>query len=98
MVRPIRESAVEAALGRFARENGIWTRKFSSPAHRGVPDRIFMRSGKILFLEIKRPGEKPTALQLHELQQIRSAGGNADWCDSVDTGKVAISLYLNDAL
>ena len=90
----MRESAVEAALVAFAKKNGIWTRKFSSPAHRGVPDRIFIRMGKVLFLEVKRPGEKPTQLQEYELQLIRNAGGMAAWVDSVELGVLTLRHYL----
>ena len=94
----MRESAVESALVAFAKKNGIWTRKFSSPAHRGVPDRIFIRMGKVLFLEVKRPGEKPTQLQEYELQLIRNAGGMAAWVDSVELGIVTLRNYLMHAL
>jgi Holliday junction resolvase len=93
-----RESAVEAALVRYARVHGIYTRKFSSPARRGVPDRIFIHRGKVLFLEVKRPGQGPTKLQKHEIAEIRLAGGNADWCDSVERGMEALQLYLNELL
>ena len=94
----MRESTVEAGLVAFAKKNGIWTRKFSSPAHRGVPDRIFIHMGKVLFLEVKRPGEKPTQLQEYELQLIRDAGGMAAWVDSVELGIVTLRNYLMHAL
>lgn len=91
---PMRESAVEAALVRHARAQGIWTRKFSSPAHAGVPDRIFMYNGKVLFMEVKRPGEKPTKLQLYELEQIKAAGGLGVWVDNVAEGKSWLDNYV----
>lgn len=91
--RPL-ESSVEAALVRYARERGILTRKFASPARRGVPDRIFLYKGCVLFLEVKRPGEKPTALQEHELRELRNHGGHAEWCDTVFTGKALLDHYF----
>lgn len=72
----------------------MYTRKFASPARRGVPDRIFVHQGRVLFLEVKRPGEKPTPLQEHEIGLLRSAGANADWCDSADRGRCLIIDYL----
>lgn len=81
-----RESAVEAKIVRWARDNGYWTRKFASPARRGVPDRVFLYKGHVLWLEVKRKGEKPTALQLHELAEIIVHGGMATWCDSAEDG------------
>lgn len=83
---PARESAVEAAIVRYAREHGVYTRKFASPARRGVPDRIFLYQGQVLFMEVKRPGKKPTPLQEHELLEIRSHGGQATWCDTAAEG------------
>lgn len=92
--RPL-ESSVEAALVRYAKERGIYTRKFASPARRGVPDRIFIKHGVVVFMEVKRPGEVPTPLQLHEQKQIADHGGIAVWCDSVAAGKNLLDIYLN---
>ena len=73
------ESAIERRLVAECRRRGLWTRKFASPAHRGVPDRVICGNGKTLFLELKREGQAPTALQLHELTLIRAAGIAAEW-------------------
>lgn len=83
----MRESQIEAALVKFAKENGVLTYKFSSPAHRGVPDRIFIGHGRVLFLEIKQKGKKPTTLQRREMRQINDHGGHAHWCDNVCDGE-----------
>ena len=77
----MRESTLEAKIVKFCRENGILTYKFSSPSHRGVPDRIMMKNGKVLFMELKAPGKKPTTLQLHEMGKIRQSGNAAVWTD-----------------
>lgn len=81
-----RESAVEAAIVRYAKAHGWWTRKFVSPAQRGVPDRVFMKRGVVVWMEVKRPGEKPTKLQMHEMGAIAQAGGIATWADNAATG------------
>lgn len=94
MKSPIRESQIEASVVAYCRRLGIHTRKFSSPAHRGVPDRILAYRGNVLFLELKRPGNEPTALQQHEIDLLRGAGCNADWCDSLEGAKRLIHLYL----
>jgi Holliday junction resolvase len=65
------ESQIEAQLVRYCREQGIYTRKFSSPSHRGVPDRICIKGGVVIFLELKRPGNVATALQLREIAELR---------------------------
>jgi Holliday junction resolvase len=83
----IRESDIEAALVRFAKKLGIYTRKFTSPAHRGVPDRVFVIGGRVLFMEIKRPGEVPTALQKHEMELLRKVGANVEMVDNALDGR-----------
>lgn len=65
------ESQIEAQLVRYCRDRSIYTRKFSSPSHRGVPDRICIKAGVVIFLELKRPGNVATALQMREIQLLR---------------------------
>lgn len=83
----MRESAIESALVRRAKELGIYTAKFTSPSRRGVPDRIFIYKGVVLFLELKAPGEKPTKLQMHEMQELDKQGATVTWTDSLYVGK-----------
>ena len=90
----MKESSIEKALVAYAKTFGIYTRKFSSPSHRGVPDRIFVCDGNVLFLELKVPGNKPSPLQAAELDTLNKQGANAGWVDSVQAGKDVIStLY-----
>ena len=43
----------------------------------GVPDFLVCFSGRFFGIEVKANGNKPTALQLHNMVQIRKAGGIA---------------------
>lgn len=86
----ISEKAVESESKDWARRNGWWVRKFSSPANRAVPDDIFMKDGTVWFIEMKKPGEKPTPAQWDEIEKIRAAGGNADWSDSIERTKAIL--------
>ena len=43
----------------------------------GVPDIIACVNGKFLGIEVKAGKNKPTALQVRELERIRAAGGVA---------------------
>ena len=94
----MKESALEAKVVRWCREQGILTYKFSSPARRGVPDRIFIRNGTVIFLELKAPGNKPTALQEHELAILNRAGVVAMWCSDFDKIKYILTSLLLSAL
>lgn len=41
----------------------------------GWPDRIvLLHDGKIGFVEVKAPGEKPRKLQIHRHEQLRALG------------------------
>jgi hypothetical protein len=51
---------------------------------KGAPDRLFIKNGVHVFIEIKSPGETPRPLQLVRLKQLTAAGSNAFWADSVE--------------
>lgn len=83
----ISEKDIEYAVGRHGKKTGWLNYKFQSPNNRGVPDRIFMRGGTILFIEFKRPGAKPSRLQKRVHSQIREHGGfDTHVVDSIEAG------------
>lgn len=69
------EKSIEAHLVKKTKERGGRAYKFTSPSRRGVPDRVVvLPGGKIAFVEVKRPGEKPTPLQRKEIKFLRDLG------------------------
>lgn len=49
-------------------------------AARGWPDRVFIKqNGRVMFVEFKAPGRKPTPLQTHVMHLIAKAGANVYW-------------------
>jgi hypothetical protein len=50
----------------------------------GVSDLLLMYAGKIYALELKAPGEKPTAAQKAYLTAFWKNGGYAEYRDSLD--------------
>jgi hypothetical protein len=94
----MRESAIEKKVGAHCRNRGLYQRKFSSPSRRGVPDRLICGMGKVLFLELKATGEKPTALQLHEMEILQGHGMKATWVDSYEDAAVLIDEYFVEDL
>lgn len=76
------ERDLEKKVRLHCKSRKLWCRKFVSPGIRGVPDRIICGHGKVLFLELKKLGEKPSSLQLYELEQLRDAGMTATWTDN----------------
>jgi len=76
------ESKLESQIVTLCSKLGLLTYKFSSPSQRGVPDRVIMGRGRVLFLELKNAGCKPTGLQERELERITKAGISAGWADN----------------
>lgn len=77
----MKEAQLEAKIVAHCRLHGVWCRKFSSPNARGVPDRILAKNGKVMFLEIKAEGKRPTALQFREMGILVDHGVLAVWVD-----------------
>ncbi len=73
------EGKVKAKVVKILREEGVYY--FFPATHgygrSGVPDIIACVAGKFLGIECKAGKNKPTALQVHEIEQIRGAGGVA---------------------
>ena len=73
------EAKVKAKVVKILREESVYY--FFPATHgygrSGVPDVICCVAGKFLGIECKAGANKPTALQVHEIEQIRSSGGVA---------------------
>ena len=86
------EKKLEKRCTDVAKANGWLSRKFSSPANRGVPDRIFIKDGDVVFIEFKAPGNEPTKLQDHEIGLIKKHSGNATWTNNVHDFKQILRI------
>ena len=79
------ESKIEAAFVKRVKELGGVAEKYTSPGSRAVPDRLVMfPGGKILFVELKAPGKKPTPLQLRDHEKRRALGFTVLVIDSLE--------------
>lgn len=66
------EKTIEKNCVKWAESQGWLSYKFVSPSNRGVPDRIFLRDGKTVFVEFKKPGGETSALQVRQIEKIKS--------------------------
>ena len=84
----IREKDIETALVKRIKDLGGLPYKFTSPGHRAVPDRLcLLPGGRTLFIELKRPGGRPTALQAHEHERLRGLGFEVLVIDSKEAAR-----------
>lgn len=92
-MKPI-ENDVETYLYKQAKKNDILCYKFTAPSTRGVPDRILIGNGKTIFLELKRPGEKPRKLQFAIHKRMREHGATVFVADTKELVNDVIDFIL----
>lgn len=78
------ERDIEAYLVKRCKEIGALCDKFTSPQRRSVPDRLITFGGRVLFVELKATGKKPTEAQVRDHERRRAAGAEVVWADSVE--------------
>lgn len=91
-----RESTITAAIKRTAEGLGWWVMKIHGGPMQlsGVPDLLCLRNGRAVFLEVKQPGKKPTALQVRRMEEIRKKGGShCAVVTSVDDARMNLIAY-----
>jgi hypothetical protein len=89
------EKDIEKKIVAYAKSKGCIVRKFTSPAQRAVPDRIIVTPrGVVGFLEVKRPGNKPTPLQYREMELLGDNNAKVEWHDNVEEAK----RFIDDLL
>lgn len=79
------ERKVEARLVEQAKQHGGLAIKWTSPAFSGVPDRIvFLPGGRIVFVELKAPGESLRPLQARIHEMLARLGADVRVVDSLE--------------
>ena len=71
----MREKTIEQKFRAAVKAVGGLALKFTSPGFDGVPERLaLLPGGKMAFVEVKAPGEKPSPLQLARHRLLRRLG------------------------
>ena len=85
MTKHILEKHIEAALVARVKALGGMAEKFTSPSKRSVPDRLVtLPGGRIVFVECKAPGKKPTPAQDADHARRRALGCGVRVIDSLE--------------
>lgn len=79
------EKEIERPATFYAERRGWFEFKIMQASKRSIPDRFYARGGRLLFVEYKRPGEKPTRQQLRRHAEMREHGIEVHVIDNMDT-------------
>lgn len=93
----VSEKQVEAYLAKQCKAAGGMSYKFSSPSHRGVPDRICLfPGGVVVFVELKSPRGKTSALQDKTIRDMQALGAEVHIINSKEKVDAFISTYITE--
>ena len=76
----VREKNIEDYFIRRCRELDVFVIK--NTGMNGIPDRLLIWDRMHWFLELKKPGEKPTELQVAVAKKLKAHGAIPLWADS----------------
>lgn len=88
------EGAIEKYLKKEANKLGFLCFKFTS-GDNGVPDRIIIGNGQVVFTEVKAPGETPRPDQVVMLKKINQRGVPAVYVDTRDEVDLLLQQIQN---
>lgn len=93
------ERAVEAQLCACAEACGAQVRKVVYQGRSNSPDRwCFFPGGRLLIVECKAPGKKPTEGQLREMRTLRDQGFWVAWIRSVIDAGALVGAFRDERL
>jgi hypothetical protein len=78
---------IEVPACEYARLRGWLVEKVVSQTRNGWPDRFFLRHGRVVLCEFKKPGKEPTIQQAKRHKELRDAGAEVVWFDSLEHAK-----------
>ena len=81
----MREKEIEKKLTQAVKHMGGICPKLVSPGFDGMPDRIvLLPKGRMAFVEVKAPGERPRPLQMARHRLLRRLGFRVYVLDSIE--------------
>jgi hypothetical protein len=88
------ESSITRSIQKHAESAGWWALKVHGGPFQtaGIPDLLLVKHGRAVFLEVKQPGKKATAIQERRIKEIQEIGGAvAGVVTSLDEAKAVLS-------
>lgn len=84
--KPKLESDNTSKAHEYAQRRGWFTFKVDSPTFNGLPDRCYIRRGRVVWIEWKRPGRGETglsAIQVIRIREMREHGAEVYVLDNM---------------
>ncbi len=74
------EQQIQSKLIKKLESEGFYVLKLSVTNKPGIPDLIAIpKNSDVKFIEVKRPGHKPRALQVYRIKELQNHGVSATW-------------------
>lgn len=91
----MKESTIARRVLDVCRQRGWFAWKTHGSAYQldGIPDVIAIRDGRVVFLEVKRPGGEPTPKQRHRMRQLESFGARCAVVESSGEAKAFLEQF-----
>ena len=91
------ESQIERYFCREIKKLGGRTLKLTPPGMAGMPDRlVLLPGGRVVFVELKAPGEKPRPLQRKRARELWGLGFGVVFIDSYQGVDTFIELWFKE--
>ena len=87
MTSQVRETEIEGPARDYAKSRGWYAEKIMRTGRRGFPDHLFIRQGRVIFIEFKRPGGVPEPHQLKRHKELRAHGVEVFVVDNLDDAR-----------
>jgi len=68
------ESKIQSRIIKRLEAQGYYVVKLILTNKPGIPDLLLLKDGKVSFIEVKRPGEKPRVLQQYRMKELERFG------------------------
>ena len=76
------EQDIQAKIMKRLRDDGYYVVKLIQTNLVGLPDLIATKPNECRFIEVKRPGKKPSAIQEYRHNELRSLGFSVEILDA----------------
>lgn len=86
------EKKIERDSSRTAEVHGWMAKKFTTPGRRGAFDHIYVKDGRVVWIEFKDPDGTISELQSDEYDALIEHGADAHFCYSYEQCKQILKI------